>query len=135
MIENDGSIQVNDIVNLILNYDNKVNNSYDLNVKYWNNIYKNELETVCKPSNFTLFAASYMQADKKVIDIGCGNGRDSLLFIDNGLRVVGVDSSEVAINRLNNRDCDKISMFVCDDLLPVEHYIRHNMIIFIVDGL
>ena len=35
-----------------------------------------------------------------VLELGCGNGRDSLFFLQNGLRVTGVDASDNAIRQL-----------------------------------
>lgn len=51
------------------------------------------------------------------MDIGCGNGRDSLYFERNGLKVVGVDASSTAIDRLNAMQIGNNSMFVCDDFV------------------
>ena len=38
-----------------------------------------------------------MQPGKMLIDLGCGNGRDSMFFCRNGLKVTAVDSSQGAI--------------------------------------
>ena len=37
---------------------------------------------------------------KKVLELGCGQGRDSLFFASKGLDVTAIDSSEVAIENL-----------------------------------
>ena len=50
--------------------------------------------------------------------MGCGNGRDSLFFLENGLRVTALDASDVAVNKLNEITYhnDK-ALFVCDDFV------------------
>ena len=35
---------------------------------------------------------SYIEPNKTLLDLGCGNGRDSKFFINNKLNVVGVDT-------------------------------------------
>ena len=33
------------------------------------------------PSDFAKFVLEYMQKGKQLIDLGCGNGRDSIFFL------------------------------------------------------
>lgn len=37
-----------------------------------------------------------------MLELGCGNGRDALFFLANGIQVTGIDASDVAINKLNS---------------------------------
>ena len=60
---------------------------------------------------------SYIEPNKTLLDLGCGNGRDSKFFINNKLNVVGVDTSDYAINKLNNEIIDGNSIFICDDFV------------------
>ena len=117
VVENDGLIKVNDIVDTILDYKLKVRDSFDRDVDYWNSYYKKNLAELQNPSDFALFASSYMESNKKIMDIGCGNGRDSLLFARNGLNVVGVDASKIAIDKLNSLNYENSPLFVCDDFV------------------
>lgn len=116
VVENDETVKVNDIVRLITNYNIKKKDSFDRDVDYWNSYYKNDLVEIQKPSAFAVFAASYMKPHKKIMDIGCGNGRDSILFVKNGLNVIGVDASQTAIDKLNE-DYYENALFVCDDFV------------------
>ena len=43
--------------------------------------------------------ANYVEAKGKVLDLGCGWGRDAHLFYEKGFEVYGVDLSEKMINR------------------------------------
>ena len=53
---------------------------------------------------------------KNLLDLGCGNGRDSLFFLSKGLRVTAVDASDIAIKRLSALDC-KNAEFICGDFV------------------
>jgi adenylylsulfate kinase-like enzyme len=87
-------------------------------LRYWNDYYnrgKGRLET---PSDFAKFSWSYMKTGSKLIDIGCGNGRDSFFFEETGLKVTAVDSSEAAIHGINGK---KRNIFaICDNFVSAK---------------
>jgi tellurite methyltransferase len=58
-----------------------------MNKNYWKNFYKKRLTET--PSSFTEYVNSYIQGD--LVDLGCGNGRDLLHFIRQGIHATGVD--------------------------------------------
>ena len=67
-------------------------------INYWNNYYGNV--KIFKESSFAKFAIKFIgknRKDKKIIDIGCGNGRDSFYFHKKKLSVLGVDISKKII--------------------------------------
>ena len=66
---------------------------------YWDQYYST-LPDVTRPlpSQFAVFVAGELQSPHRVVELGCGNGRDSLLFASHGHRVIGVDVSDPAIN-------------------------------------
>ncbi|GLI55305.1 tellurite resistance [Propionigenium maris DSM 9537] len=41
----------------------------------------------------------YLKKDSHILDLGCGSGRDSRYFIDNGYRVTSADYSEEMVKR------------------------------------
>jgi tRNA1(Val) A37 N6-methylase TrmN6 len=52
----------------------------ELNDKeYWENYYKKNFK-LSEPSTFIHFASSYIKNNKKLIELGCGNGKDSIFF-------------------------------------------------------
>ena len=53
-------------------------------------------------SNFALICYDYFAKHniKQVLELGCGQGRDSLFFVSKGLEVYAIDSSKVAIENL-----------------------------------
>ena len=63
---------------------------------YWNSYYAEQIQR--KPvSQFGAFVASEFPGLDLVIDLGCGDGRDSFYFSDRGAKVLALDSSESAI--------------------------------------
>lgn len=82
--------------------------------KYWDEYYA----THSKPNDASTFAEyviDRLDAGKTLIELGCGNGRDSLFFSKNGINVIAVDQVDAEIDFLNeNYSSDNIT-FVCDD--------------------
>lgn len=117
VVENNGAISVADIVSKIIGYTPKVSDSFDRDTEYWNNFYGKNTVTLQQPSDFAESIREYLLPDRKIMDIGCGNGRDSLMFAQMGLKVVGVDASKTAIDELNKKNGNDNSMFVCDDFV------------------
>ena len=64
---------------------------------FWNSFYKDQNnQKITDASSFAQFVCEFIQEDSLVIDMGCGNGRDSRylnLFND----LVGIDQSDEAI--------------------------------------
>ena len=68
---------------------------------YWNSYYRHDGVPEL-PSQFALFVANEIATGELpvpsvIIDVGCGNGRDTLLFAQLGYTVCGIDMSEAAI--------------------------------------
>ena len=70
----------------------------------WNKVYSNDSSFFGdQPSKFVLiFYENFIKKNKvkKVLELGCGQGRDSLFFASKGLDVHAIDSSKVAIENL-----------------------------------
>jgi 2-polyprenyl-3-methyl-5-hydroxy-6-metoxy-1,4-benzoquinol methylase len=66
-------------------------------ISYWNTYYNKKIKF--KESSFARFVFKYIGKSKKnkLIDIGCGNGRDSVYFSKKGYLVTGIDISRTAI--------------------------------------
>ena len=93
-----------------------------MDYQYWNNYYDKD-EAPKEPSQFSKDVLSYLEKDKKLIELGCGNGRDAVYFSQNGLNVMAIDQSELSIYNLekNNHNNKKVK-FIADD------FIRSNML-------
>ena len=66
------------------------------NKNFWNKFYKNKL-AVNKPSNFAIFVNNFLKKKKtKIVDVGCGNGRDLIFFKRKKFDFIGIDLSKNA---------------------------------------
>ena len=76
-------------------------NGCNRDVAYWNSYYKKH-----KCDQPSLFAKSILKLLNKgadLLELGCGNGRDSLYFAHNGINVTAIDVSEQAISLLKRK--------------------------------
>jgi SAM-dependent methyltransferase len=65
---------------------------------YWDDYYAHSRSgTRPLPSQFATFVAGELAVPHRVVDFGCGNGRDSLFFASYGHQVVGIDGSAAAV--------------------------------------
>ncbi len=62
---------------------------------YWDRFYTNHARRI--PSQFAAFVASELKQPHLIIDIGCGNGRDSFFFAQCGHASLGLDGSATVI--------------------------------------
>lgn len=82
--------------------------------EYWNNYYK-ENSKPTNASSFAEFILPKLEKNKNLIELGCGNGRDSIYFSENGLNVIAVDQACDEIDYLNENHINGNVTFVCDD--------------------
>lgn len=81
--------------------------------KYWEEVYcRDDVPTT--PSNFAKFCLDHFSPKSTILDIGCGNGRDSIFFSKQGFRVFAFDQSENSINLLKNKYTTNPSFSVAD---------------------
>lgn len=59
--------------------------------KHWDKFYKRKF--VNNPSSFARFILPFMKKDDCVLELGCGNGRDTHFFHQMGLFAFGIDES------------------------------------------
>jgi adenylylsulfate kinase-like enzyme len=95
-------------------YPNIVEDTVD-NSAYWNRYYKNR---VCseEPSPFAQYVSTLVEPGRSMVELGCGNGRDSVYFAARGLQVTALDMSEEAISQLQNRKTPN-ARFICGDFV------------------
>jgi len=116
VIQNDGAEAPQAIVERLERqlYPNIIQDVVD-NTAYWNQYYKNK---VCpqEPSPFAQYVATLVDPGKKLVELGCGNGRDAVFFARQGLNVTALDMSQQAILELQNRNIANAS-FLCGDFV------------------
>ena len=78
---------------------------------YWNTFYSQFNYSI--PSQFCALMASEISTKTKIIEYGCGNGRDSIFLAKNGYNIYALDLSEEAINK-NIEKSKEIKNNICD---------------------
>ena len=85
------------------------------NEAYWDQFYKQDFVHV--PSQFCALVATDIKPHSIVVDLGCGNGRDSHFFASANFSVVGVDLSYGVIEACRAQSgSNKDLQFVCGDI-------------------
>ncbi len=75
--------------------------------KYWEDYYA-RVGANDRPSDFAQFCAEqYDPAFGRLVDIGCGDGRDTLFFASAGIPSIGIDQSKVAITGNEKRKTER----------------------------
>lgn len=70
---------------------------------YWNKYYGQDLAPH-EPSPFAKYVMlNFLSKEDKVIEFGCGNGRDAVFFARNGVDVLAIDQSKTGIDELRKR--------------------------------
>jgi len=72
----------------------------------WNKIYSDDSAFFGEdPSDFAQKCYSYFKkfGVKRILELGCGQGRDTIFFASNGLDVHAIDASKVAIENINQK--------------------------------
>jgi ubiquinone/menaquinone biosynthesis C-methylase UbiE len=87
---------------------------------YWNAFYDKQQLDLLAPSSFALACLERLSKGARLLELGCGNGRDALFFADRGLRVIACDQSDVAVSALSRqvaeaRHFDHRPQFVAGD--------------------
>ncbi len=85
---------------------------------HWANLYTHHGFT--EASSFSEFVLSHSEMPAAVLDIGCGDGRDSHAFARGGRRVAGLDRSQIGVERAAvaaaNTGLDADTAFVVGDV-------------------
>jgi len=104
---------------------NKKNITYNSNdlKNFWDNYYKNK-KSIFTNSPFSKFVKKYLNENSSIIDIGCGDGRDSIYFAKNKIFTEGVDISKKAIE-INKKYENKFLKFTLLDLREINRI--HNI--------
>lgn len=116
VIKNDGELTIKECVERILGLDVKFSSDYDRDVEYWNRFYEGN-PNIEYPSLFAQDITKILVKNRNLLELGCGNGRDSFYFAKNGINVTAIDASEKVIDRLQEKGCGGNICFICDDFV------------------
>jgi len=100
------------------------------NVSFWDDRYVQEKGDNF-PSPFAEFCVNnYIKKNAKILELGCGNGRDAFYFSKNEIFVHGLDLSKAAVASCNKRvvetKLEKLLQFSEADIDDFESYFRHG---------
>jgi len=89
--------------------------------EYWESFYKNHRINQI-PSSFAIYVKDkYLDKDKKLLELGCGNGRDCLFFASNGINTTAIDMAEDEITYLNSIDTKNVN-FINGDFTQLSEF-------------
>lgn len=142
ILNTDGRMSVEKCVSKIINFPVQYKTQFNRDTDYWNTYYKNHPPVNTIPSDFATFVVNFLDKNKSLIDLGCGNGRDSLFFIEQGLEVTGIDASSTAIASLKLKYPEYKNSFLCGDFVTctalyqkVYDYCYSRWTLHSIDGL
>lgn len=85
---------------------------------HWADFYRAQ-QRVAPPSPFARDSRGRMAAGQRLLELGCGNGRDALFFHDEGLVVTAIDRSSEAIAACREAAAGRGIDFLCCDAADV----------------
>lgn len=92
---------------------------------YWNDLYSKNNYFGTGPTILAIFAQKLIEkySISKILELGCGQGRDSIFFANLGCHVTATDISENAINFVKQikkeQGLENLELFVHDTLNPL----------------
>jgi tellurite methyltransferase len=76
-----------------------------LDKEYWTKFYSNNIDNkeILEPTSFAKFLINeeYIVNQNNLIELGCGNGRDTIYFSEQGVHVTAIDQCENTTKQLN----------------------------------
>lgn len=125
IIKNNGRTSLKKAVQEILNYQAAPSTGNNCAQEYWDQYYAEagigDNGIIFKESSFAhMTFQKYMESGKDLIELGCGNGDDSVYFAKNGINVLGIDSSKIAIERLQDSIHLDNCTLICEDFVSAE---------------
>ena len=86
--------------------------------EYWEKYYS-EHRTPGHPSPFAEDVIKYLKPKTTLLELGCGNARDTVFFSNNNISATGIDQAIDQIDYLNKNYANKNLKFICDDFTNI----------------
>lgn len=83
--------------------------------EYWNEYYNKKIAPI-EPSKFAADIVDNFTKGGRLVELGCGNGRDSIFFGSKGINVLAIDQSKSAIGILQEQDYENVN-FAADNFV------------------
>lgn len=84
---------------------------------HWAGFYRKHV-AVTAPSPFAQHCVGKLKPSQRLLEIGCGNGRDATFFAASGFQVTAIDKSQAAIDAGLERN-DRGIEYICCDVVDV----------------
>ena len=88
-----------------------------MNKKYWDHYYANNLG-IQTPTSFANHVVPLIKKGESILELGCGNGRDSFHFANKGFQVYAVDQSQIVINQIKKENINP--KFICENIENIQ---------------
>ena len=96
---------------------------------YWNSFYK-RTTSIAEPSDFAKFVLKKIKKNPGfLLDVGCGNGRDTFFFLKNKINAVGCDQSESVIKKIKKLKKSFLQLNFCEKKV----FLKKNINFFMRD--
>lgn len=116
VLKNDGNISIKKCVEQILSIRVELAEDFKRDTPYWNDYYRSNPD-IKEASLFAQEISKELIHSKNILELGCGNGRDSIYFAKIGLNVTAIDASDAAIEQLRKQNDKENICFICDDFV------------------
>lgn len=117
VLKNDGSMTIRECVDRILEFQIIYSSDFNRDTAYWNQFYEN-IHDIDNPSLFAMEIGKQLEPAKSLLELGCGNGRDSVYFHQLGMNVTAIDASDKVIEALQEKYQEGNNIcFICDDFV------------------
>ena len=100
-------------------FDNKKDNSNNASKEHWDNYYNKKQNAPQFPSPFAEYVETRIADKTRLLEVGCGNGRDSIYFASKGHLVTAIDRSASAIDFCKSLDINDNMNFLDGDLSEI----------------
>lgn len=90
-----------------------------MDLDYWEQYYEKHPEAF-EPSDFAKYVAKYVIEGDYLVDLGCGNARDTIFFNTIGLGTLGVDQCTNQIERLERDYGNDTMLFKSGDFTELD---------------
>jgi adenylylsulfate kinase-like enzyme len=98
--------------------------------EYWAHYYK-QAGSAESPSLFAQYCMPLFENRTRILEIGCGNGRDAKYFLNQNLDVVAIDKSSAAINQCKAAiKSERIQFIACEAPQLIEQNLKPFEVIY-----
>ena len=88
--------------------------------EYWKEFYENRRGYI-NPSLFAEFVLdNFLKSNESLVELGCGNGRDSVFFSNNDIHVLAIDQCPQDVLRLISQNKSPFLDYLCADFTNLE---------------